>query len=731
MIPQHLPRYNGRERGSAGSAYIAAFDAFIGMSKWGQPSEALGRKLYALASGAEAGSVFDLWCHEHIRPLAQRVTTAAETCVTPADHQIVLTQFRPLYDAAIQLFRDTFCAPDVQEYRAIMAELLSVCQSNVGGVVWRPLHHVLQKLQQFYSQPLPSGLLGEQEFVAQLLVMDIVPAAVSLRLQAAVDGLAQAQLPAAPGNAPANFNPRHTFAAVLTAVGQLAQQLDQAVGWGSMHFPLDSAVAGLHAVAPAVSQHSVVSATSSHLHTQDINSKAASMSTSLQHLSAGDRCQLLARAYPDALCPEHCMLHLLKVCPLAAVETDRKAKGLVQHVLTTVADQDVSGAEGVVKRAVQEFQSMIDAQLSAFAIEHNHGHSHSHEHCGRGGYEQFRPVDPGYAECGGSRARAPSPFCELCDRVGHTVDNCFVLYPDKCQNRQRLELFVPPPHLQALYEQQKAKLCQPSAAKPASGGVYPPQTAAQHHGMLHNFCIVARDLAYWDDQVVVESDVYDDAEFAADAWGLSEDAADIFAAGFNLSDSDSGPPGLMADSESDEQSATSALAPSNSPADMDSVSPAVAEPVSRVLGIDAATPFSSIAAGLGVPSCNCGSTCFLQLSVPGEGCGAPVWECVAKSSETCVSGVLASVSFDSSDVIAALRPASNVVQLRTLLGFLSFHRKQIAGFEAIAAPLTALLHGGCRQWDAIAWGAEQQAAIDELTCLIMDLEGRQEGASSI
>jgi len=58
----------------------------------------------------------------------------------------------------------------------------------------------------------------------------------------------------------------------------------------------------------------------------------------------------------------------------------------------------------------------------------------------------------------------------------------------------------------------------------------------------------------------------------------------------------------------------------------------------------------------------------------------------------------------------ALRPPSNVSEVRTVLGLMSYYRRFIRNFSATAAPLNALLAKGV----AFVWGAEQQVAFDEL-----------------
>jgi hypothetical protein len=308
-----LPSYSGHDRGSAGVSFLAAFDAYVGVGKWGQSGEALRRKLYAFASCAEVDSVFDLWCLQHVRPLAQQILSATETCVTVADQQAVYNQYKPMFEAVFKLFKDDFCRSDMREYWMLVAELVDVCKSHVGSAVWRPLHHVILKLQQSYCWPLPWGVPAEQDFVAQLLSTDHLPVAVSLKLQAAVDGLAQGQLPPLPADGAAGFKPRLTFVAVLAAVAHLAQQVDQAMVLQLLCQPGTGVIESQHTV---VSQQPVASVTSTHVQASDVSAQAATLSASLQHLSAVDRCEVLAQAFPDALCPEHAMLHPLKSCPL-------------------------------------------------------------------------------------------------------------------------------------------------------------------------------------------------------------------------------------------------------------------------------------------------------------------------------------------------------------------------------------------------------------------------------
>jgi hypothetical protein len=60
--------------------------------------------------------------------------------------------------------------------------------------------------------------------------------------------------------------------------------------------------------------------------------------------------------------------------------------------------------------------------------------------------------------------------------------------------------------------------------------------------------------------------------------------------------------------------------------------------------------------------------------------------------------------------IAAIRPATNVSEVRSLLGLLNYYRRFVKDFSAVAAPLNALLKKGVE----FVWGSEQQAALDEL-----------------
>jgi hypothetical protein len=69
--------------------------------------------------------------------------------------------------------------------------------------------------------------------------------------------------------------------------------------------------------------------------------------------------------------------------------------------------------------------------------------------------------------------------------------------------------------------------------------------------------------------------------------------------------------------------------------------------------------------------------------------------------------------------IAAIRPATNVGEVRSLLGMLSYYRRFVRDFSAIPAPLTNLLAKGVE----FVWGPEQQAALDELK-QVLTTEGK-------
>jgi len=60
--------------------------------------------------------------------------------------------------------------------------------------------------------------------------------------------------------------------------------------------------------------------------------------------------------------------------------------------------------------------------------------------------------------------------------------------------------------------------------------------------------------------------------------------------------------------------------------------------------------------------------------------------------------------------IKALRPPTNVSQLRSVLGFVGYYRCYIPNFSKIAYPLNTLLKKSAK-WE---WGAEQQRAFDAL-----------------
>jgi hypothetical protein len=511
-----LPSFSGKEKGAAGIAHLRAFHDGVLMGKWGQAGEALARHLSYFASSAEGNSPFDLWCSTHVRPLAITIADAAATCLTAADQQTVYTNYKPRYDQVFDRFKTDFCVADISEWTALLAELSTVFRTFSGYHVWQPMQHALQKLQSFYgrhtSQPLPGGVISEAQFVNQLLSMsDVVPESVSLRLKTAVGELAPARLPAAPNNAPAGYNSRHTLTAVLTAVSDLVQQQNQCVSWGALQFPAFSNPSA--SVVPVASQQSV-SATSSLLQASDIHAKAATMSASLQHMGAEDRCQVLAKAFPDALCPEHRMLHPLRDCPFAVSEAEKKPRVVTKHVHATVADDTSHFSEGIVKRMAQEFESVMDAKLSVFAAGYQNRPRYQDDRRGSGGgYGQSRPISGGYNDGFETRAREV-PLCEVCGVRGHAVDTCWIVHPHKCKDRRRLDEIVVPEHLQGLFQQQIAKMHQSDGqpcAEPPPGDAYPPRGSAQHV-TRHNHCVLtdfAGLLPHGDDSlVVVDSDAF-------------------------------------------------------------------------------------------------------------------------------------------------------------------------------------------------------------------------------
>jgi len=512
MQVRTLPYFSGREKGAAGLAYLRAYQDTVGMGKWGSADEGLYRGLYIFASGGSAASTnaqgstpFDLWCDKNVRPLARQIQDASSTCLDAAARQTVYNQFKPAYDGVFDLFKAEFCSPDVSEFKSLLAELVSVCQTHSNSAVWRPLQYVLMKMQGFYSRPVPSGVMSERDVVVQLLSLsDLLPETVSLRIKSVVDSLTQAQLPAAPVNPPAGWNPRFTLAAVVSAVAELAKQQDQAAGWGVLQGPSFPSTC-VPTVVP--STHSV-SATSSLLQPTDINQKAASMCAELSHMSAEGRCLVLAKVFPDALCPEHRMLHSLKDCPFAVSEGDKKARGVVKHVhATTLADEASLLSDGIVRRVTQELESVMDSKLSfmdsklsVFPAGYRNGQGDYGRSSHGGGYGQSRPIGAGFQE-GFSRGVSPHrnrhtpPVCNLCDQRGHSEDTCWIVFPHKCKDRRMLDELVVPDHLQGLFQQQLAKLRQAEAghshgmSEAPPGDLYPPRASAQHHN-VHNNCVL-------------------------------------------------------------------------------------------------------------------------------------------------------------------------------------------------------------------------------------------------
>jgi hypothetical protein len=62
------------------------------------------------------------------------------------------------------------------------------------------------------------------------------------------------------------------------------------------------------------------------------------------------------------------------------------------------------------------------------------------------------------------------------------------------------------------------------------------------------------------------------------------------------------------------------------------------------------------------------------------------------------------------EAIKALRVPTNVSELRSILGFLSYYRHFIPGFSSIVAPMTQLLHLGQK----FEWGEAQHNAYTKL-----------------
>jgi hypothetical protein len=294
------------------------------MVKMSTADEALYRGLYMFVSGGSAASTtaegstpFDLWCDIEVRPLAQRIQQDSQSRVDAAGHTACYNQFRAEYIGVFERFRTEFCSPNISEFQSLVSELVAAGKNHHDNTVWRLLKHALLKLQAFYSRPMPGGIISESEFVEQLLSMSqLLPGDVSLRIRSEIDSLPVTELPE-PAHPPPNWSAKRTLAAVIAAVSVLAKQQDRAAGWGMLQAP---------------TFYSSVSATSSLVQGSDINSRASAMCALLQHMGAEGRCQVLAKAFPDALCPEHRMLHMLKECPFAAAEN---ARGVVQHVHAT------------------------------------------------------------------------------------------------------------------------------------------------------------------------------------------------------------------------------------------------------------------------------------------------------------------------------------------------------------------------------------------------------------
>jgi hypothetical protein len=64
--------------------------------------------------------------------------------------------------------------------------------------------------------------------------------------------------------------------------------------------------------------------------------------------------------------------------------------------------------------------------------------------------------------------------------------------------------------------------------------------------------------------------------------------------------------------------------------------------------------------------------------------------------------------------IAALKPPTNVSELRSVLGLMCYYRRFVPNFSSSAEPLNRLLKKGT----AFDWGADQQAALDHLKTVL-------------
>jgi hypothetical protein len=415
MSSQQLQQYSGSQRGAAAEAYYQQWQSTVALMKLGPVSAAMACRLFAFFSGAVPQSDFYTWCCVHVLPLAQAIQSDARHADTAAEQQAVYARHIAAYDRVFDLFKATYCRAGPHEFQQLVLELRGVCNHNEGAALWRSLGHVLRKLHLFYSGVTHAGVVPAAQLFTQMLnTNELLPDAVTLRLKMAVDGLPQAQLPVAPADAPADYSPCLTFQAVLAAVQNLACEHESLFGWGIV-----SAGAGYASMQSSSSMGSQQPAVgSSNNSSGSAPAKlaivdAVSLSRSLGHLSAEMRCQALAVAYPSDLCPEHSMLHALRDCPLVQLHD-----GGQQQVHSTscggVRMCDVGG--------VLQLQHKVHALLSSFATSH-------------GGDQYDRPE------------------CALCRRLGHVVDDCWILHPGRCPDVRVLAGIYVPHNLRALFEQ--------------------------------------------------------------------------------------------------------------------------------------------------------------------------------------------------------------------------------------------------------------------------------------
>jgi hypothetical protein len=412
MSSQQLPKYSGSQRGAAAEAYYQQWQCLVALKP--RPVDAaMAARLFAFFTGAEPQSEFYTWCCVHVLPLARAIQSDARQTTTAAEQQAVYARHIAAYDRVFESFKATFCRVGPREFQQLLLELRGASKHNQGAALWYSLMHMLRRLQLFYSGVSVAGVVSVEQLLSQLLnTAVLLPDAVALRLKMAVDSLPPEQLPAAPANAPTDYNPRLTFQAVLAAVECIAKQHDLHILWGAV--PAAVGQVSVHGSSSSSSSSNTSSQQSAVTSSSCSQEKfaimdAASLSRCLGHLSAERRCQALAMAYPDDLCPEHSMLHALKDCPLVQMHGS-------QHVQQQVCSVAVGG-----DRAAQSRQE-VQASSSSFATR-----------CGDDPHDR--------------------PECGLCQRLGHVADGCWILHPGRCRNVRTLAGIHVPHHLRALFEQ--------------------------------------------------------------------------------------------------------------------------------------------------------------------------------------------------------------------------------------------------------------------------------------